>query len=90
VLQPCVSFNHQNTYDWYRSRIYKLGQDYDPKDRTSAFAKALEWGDRIPTGIIYQNSRPVYEKQFAAIKEMPLAKQALDPMQFEKLLDEFM
>jgi 2-oxoglutarate ferredoxin oxidoreductase subunit beta len=90
VLQPCVSFNRQNTYDWYRDRIYKLGQDYDPKDRTNAFTKALEWGDRIPTGIIYQTSRPIYEEQFAAIKETPLVKQTIDPMQFEKLLDEFM
>jgi len=90
VLQPCVSFNHQNTYDWYRERVYKLGQDYDPTNRINAFAKALEWGERIPTGVIYQKNRPVYEEQFAAIKEVPLVKQPLDPLQFEQLLNEFM
>ena len=89
VLQPCVSFNHQNTYDWYRERVYKLGQDYDPTNRINAFAKALEWGERIPTGVIYQNNRPVYEEQLAAIKGSPLVKQALDPLQFEQLLNEF-
>lgn len=90
VLQPCVSFNHQNTYDWYRERIYKLGQDYDPMDRVNAFDKALEWGERIPTGVIYRKMRPSYEEQLAAIKEEPLVKQPLDPMRFEQLLNEFM
>ena len=33
ILQPCVSFNHKNTFDWYRQRVYKLGEDYDPGDR---------------------------------------------------------
>ena len=90
VLQPCVSFNRQNTYDWYRKRVYKLEQEYDPTDRIGAFAKALEWGERIPTGVIYQNSRPVYEEQLSAIKKAPLVKQPLDPLQFEALLNEFM
>lgn len=90
VLQPCVSFNHQNTYDWYRERVYKLGQDYDPVDRINAFAKALEWGERIPTGVIYQKIRPSYEEQIAAIKEDTLVRQPLDPMRFEQLLNEFM
>jgi 2-oxoglutarate ferredoxin oxidoreductase subunit beta len=90
VLQPCVSFNHQNTYDWYRERVYKLGQDYDPTNRINAFTKALEWGERIPTGVIYQKNRPVYEEQLAAISEVPLVKQPLDPLQFEALLNELM
>ncbi len=91
VLQPCVSFNHQNTYDWYRKRLYKLGESgYDPADRMAAFAKALEWGERIPIGIIYRNNRPVYESQLHALKEMPLVKQKLEPGQFEELLDELL
>ena len=90
VLQPCVSFNHQNTYDWYRERVYKLGQDYDPTNRINAFAKALEWGERIPTGVIYRKNRPVYEEQLAAIKEIPLVKQPLAPLQIEALISELM
>jgi 2-oxoglutarate ferredoxin oxidoreductase subunit beta len=92
VLQPCVSFNHQNTYDWYRQRIYKLEEPgYDPTDRIAAFSKALEWGERIPTGIIYRNNQPVYESQLHALKDMPLVKQELlDPGQFGELLDELL
>jgi 2-oxoglutarate ferredoxin oxidoreductase subunit beta len=92
LLQPCPSFNHQNTYEWYRQRVYKLGEElgYDPSDRAAAFARALEWGERIPIGIIYRKERPAYEKQLHALKEMPLVKQKLDPMQFEELLDELL
>ena len=26
ILQPCVVFNHKNTYSWYRERVYKLAR----------------------------------------------------------------
>jgi 2-oxoglutarate ferredoxin oxidoreductase subunit beta len=91
ILQPCVSFNHKNTYQWYRERIYKLeDEEYDPSDKTGAFAKAQEWGDRIPIGLIYRQERLAYEEQLPALKEGPLVKQKIDPSQFEALLDEFM
>ena len=91
ILQPCVSFNHKNTYQWYRERVYKLeGQEYDPTNKLAAFTKAQEWGDRIPIGLIYRKERSVYEEQLPALKEMPLVKQKIDPLQFEALLDDFM
>jgi len=91
ILQPCVSFNHKNTYQWYRERVYKLEDErYDPSDKMTAFTKAQEWGDRIPIGLIYRTERLVYEEQLPVLKEMPLVKQKIDPLQFEALLDEFM
>ena len=43
ILQPCVTFNKKNTYDWYRERVYMLEDtDHDPSDRVAAFQKALE------------------------------------------------
>lgn len=91
VLQPCVTFNHVNTFQWYQQRVYKLENEsgYDPGNRITAFAKSLEWGERIPIGLIYKTDRLVYEEQLPALKEMPLVKQKLDPLQFESLLDEF-
>jgi 2-oxoglutarate ferredoxin oxidoreductase subunit beta len=91
ILQPCVSFNHRNTYQWYRERVYKLDDEgYDAGDKLAAFTKAQEWGDRIPIGLIYRKERPVYEEQLPALKEGLLVKQKIDPSQFEALLDEFM
>jgi 2-oxoglutarate ferredoxin oxidoreductase subunit beta len=91
ILQPCVSFNHRNTYQWYRERAYKLEEErgYDPGDKSAAFAKAQEWEERIPIGLIYRKERPVYEDGIPALKERPLVKQELTPSRFEELLDEF-
>jgi len=90
ILQPCVSFNHRNTFQWYRERVYKLeDESYDPADKMAALTKAQEWGDRIPIGLIYRSERPVYEEQVPALKKMALVKQKIDPLQFEALLDEF-
>lgn len=62
VMQPCVSFNKINTYDWYADRLYDVGESgsYDPKQLQTALSKALEWGDKIPMGIIYNSPDKTY------------------------------
>ncbi len=77
ILQPCVSFNKVNTYEWYRQRVYRLGPDHDPEDRAGAFVKALEWGERIPIGIIYRNNRRTFEERVTVIHDKPLVKQII-------------
>lgn len=91
ILQPCVTFNHKNTYDWYKERIYKLEEEYDyyPADKVAAFNKSLEWGDRIPTGIIYRHEVPSFEQQLPALIQGPLIGQKTDQNLLEGLLDEF-
>ncbi|MGP6207018.1 2-oxoacid:ferredoxin oxidoreductase subunit beta [Cuniculiplasma sp. SKW3] len=69
ILQPCPTYNNINTMEWYKERVYKLEDDntWNPvvtqenaseaEDKFSkAMLKAQEWGDKIPTGIFYQNS----------------------------------
>ncbi|MGQ9598423.1 MAG: 2-oxoacid:ferredoxin oxidoreductase subunit beta [Anaerolineae bacterium] len=94
VLQPCVTFNRKNTYDWYRERVYNLAESgHDPCDRVAAFQKALEWGDRIPLGVIYQTQRPTYEDQVTALQQGPLALRTLKKLSLqeaERLRAEFM
>jgi 2-oxoglutarate ferredoxin oxidoreductase subunit beta len=75
ILQPCVTFNKTNTYDWYKQRVYPLEAGYDPEDRAAAFTRALEWGDRIPIGVLYRNRRPPYEDRVPVIAERPLLRQ---------------
>jgi 2-oxoglutarate ferredoxin oxidoreductase subunit beta len=60
VLQPCVSFNKVNTFAWYKQRCYKLGDEHDPADFQAALAKALEFGDRIPLGVLWKSERPAF------------------------------
>lgn len=90
ILQPCVSFNHQNTYAWYRERIYKLESDgYKPDSKPDAFAKAQEWGGKIPIGIIYKENRATYEERVPALTRGTLIQRKPDMMLVEKLLSEF-
>ncbi|MFA6384289.1 MAG: thiamine pyrophosphate-dependent enzyme [Candidatus Omnitrophota bacterium] len=63
VLQPCVTFNKINTYEWYSKRVYKLDDAYNASDLASAFQKSLEWGDRIPIGILYNVLKQTYEQK---------------------------
>jgi 2-oxoglutarate ferredoxin oxidoreductase subunit beta len=89
ILQPCVIFNKINTYEWYRQRVYHIGPEYNPEDRMEAFKKALEWGDRIPVGIIYKNHRPILEERIPVIKNKPLVRQPFDGSQLKDTLKEF-
>jgi 2-oxoglutarate ferredoxin oxidoreductase subunit beta len=89
ILQPCVTFNRVNTYEWYSKRVYHLDPGYDPLDRVAAFAKALEWGERIPIGIIYRNSRPVYEERHPVLSAEPLVRRGFDIRKLEKTFQEY-
>ncbi len=89
ILQPCVTFNKVNTYEWYKQRVYHIEPDYDPNDRLAAFAKALEWGDRIPIGVIYRNQRPAFEERIPMIADTPLVQHAVDQPNIAGTLKEF-
>jgi 2-oxoglutarate ferredoxin oxidoreductase subunit beta len=69
ILQPCPTYNNVNTMEWYKERVYKLEDDkeWNPvvnqeniseadQKFSNAMLRAQEWGDRIPTGIFYQNA----------------------------------
>jgi 2-oxoglutarate ferredoxin oxidoreductase subunit beta len=96
VLQPCVTYNKVNTKEWYRLRIYKVEEEegYDPANREYAYRKAIEWGERIPVGVIYETSRPTYEDEVTVLKNGPLYRQPLHGPtmadDFEKTKREFM
>lgn len=75
VLQPCVSFNRVNTWQWYRERVYELiNEDHSPGDRQRAFHKCREWGARIPIGVLYRSSRSAYP---TALNPRPVDVKAL-------------
>jgi 2-oxoglutarate ferredoxin oxidoreductase subunit beta len=79
VLQPCVTFNHVNTFAWFRERVYDLKEaGHDPTDRARALEKAFEWGDRIPIGVIYRDDRRPLEDSVPALEHGPLVKQSLE------------
>ncbi|TAN62462.1 2-oxoacid:ferredoxin oxidoreductase subunit beta [bacterium] len=90
VLQWCVTFNKKNNFMWYKQRASKLGPDYDPHDKIKAFEKSLEWGDKIPVGILYKNGRPPYEEARGLMKDEPLAERPINPQGIKPILKEFL
>jgi len=73
ILQPCVSFNKVNTFAWYKERVYQLGGDHDPRDFGAAMERAMEFGERIPIGVIYENDRPPFGGRLPEAARGPLA-----------------
>lgn len=90
ILQPCVTFNHVYTYQWYRSRLYQLDHSgYQPNNRLAAIEKALEWGDKIPVGVFYEELIPTSEDHEPALSVGPLSHQPLGVADVDTLLSEF-
>lgn len=72
VLQPCVTFNHINTYGYFFQKSYQL-KDHNPADFQAAIAKTQEpMQEKFPIGIIYQVERPSYHEQVEQLKTGPL------------------
>jgi 2-oxoglutarate ferredoxin oxidoreductase subunit beta len=89
VLQPCVSFNHLNNFAWYKKRCYELPEDYDPADWETAMKTAMEWGERIPIGVIYTNDRPPFEDRFPVLAGGPLAGKDVDRTELANVLETY-
>ncbi len=98
-MQPCVTFNHKNTFAWFYERIYKIeNEGHDPHDKTKAFARAEEWPlkrplpegtkERVPTGIFYVEERPTWEDGIPQIAQTPLVKQSIEPIDINPLFEE--
>lgn len=93
VLSPCVTFNKEETYDWWREQTTDLAarEGYDASDRTQAFAM-LQETDSLVTGVIYKEERPSYEDELPNFDPNPLIDQDLSrPVaDRDKLLAPFM
>jgi 2-oxoglutarate ferredoxin oxidoreductase subunit beta len=66
IFSPCVTFNHDNTFAFFRPRIKRLEDEgHDPSDWKAACEKAMEWGDTIYTGLFYraEGKRSLDEKE---------------------------
>ncbi len=95
VFSPCVTFNKQNTYPWFRERVYRLeDKGHDATDFHAAMDRALEWGEKIPIGLFYRNPnpRPPLDTQDPGLQSGPLVSQppGLTKDQRAKLIAEFM
>jgi 2-oxoglutarate ferredoxin oxidoreductase subunit beta len=57
VFSPCVTYNKDNTYQWFNPRVKVLeDQGYEPTDFHKALDKGYQWGDEIPIGLIWKRT----------------------------------
>ena len=77
VFQPCVVFNKQNTYQWFKQNTYYLDGAHDKTDKMKALELALNT-EHMPLGVLYQEmGRPSYET-LVRKSVTPLYEQELD------------
>lgn len=90
ILQPCVTLNKQNTYEFFREKVYKLEEikGYDIMDKEQAWHYAGEWGNKIPIGIFYQENRLTYADELPQVKGEDLTAPA-QSVDVSKTLKEF-
>jgi 2-oxoglutarate ferredoxin oxidoreductase subunit beta len=86
ILQPCVSFNRLNTYDWYKERVRPLPEKYEPTYWEGAMQVAMKWGETIPVGVIYQNNRLPFRERLG---KRPLVGREVNREALDKILQSF-
>ena len=71
VFSPCVTYNKDNTYKWFRPRVKPLEDEgHDPTDFHKSMDKAYLWGDEIPIGLFWHRTDlPTLEEQEPVLDE---------------------
>ena len=79
VLSPCVTYNKQNTYQWFRERVSRLEDDnHNTQNLEQAMRRSQEWDANIPTGVFYESKRATYEDEDPSLQNGPLVKQPIE------------
>ena len=65
VFSPCVTYNKDNTYQWFRPRVKPLEDEgHDPTNFHKSMDKAYLWGEEIPIGLFWHRTDlPTLEEQ---------------------------
>jgi 2-oxoglutarate ferredoxin oxidoreductase subunit beta len=80
VLSPCLTFNHDNDFPFFKPRVRKLEDEgHDTSDWKAACEKAMEWGENIYTGVFLQ-----IEGQASLEEEEPVLEDG-GPLSFRPL-----
>ncbi|MBS3731551.1 MAG: 2-oxoacid ferredoxin oxidoreductase [Desulfobacterales bacterium] len=89
ILQVCVSFNHVNTYDWYRERVFDVNENgHRPGDLASAMKYAYPEDGRIPTGLIYRKETVPFTQRISRLNDGALLGQKYDADKVQALIEE--
>ncbi len=94
IFSPCVTFNHDNDYKFFKPRVKKLEDEgHDTSDWKTACEKAMMWGDTIYIGLFLQKEQPTLSQLEPVLEEGgPLAYRplGLSKEQGEKIIERMM
>jgi 2-oxoglutarate/2-oxoacid ferredoxin oxidoreductase subunit beta len=81
VFSPCVTYNKDNTYQFFNQRVKILEeQGHDPTNFQAAVEKGFIWGEEIPIGLFWKRTDlPSLEDQ------EPVLHDGQGPLAFRKL-----
>ncbi len=89
ILQPCVTFNKVNTYQWFKDHIEPIPDSHETADRMIALELAF-MTEKLPVGVLYVNedkltfeeALPVYDSS-----DEPLYNREVDREELRALID---
>jgi hypothetical protein len=78
MLQPCFTFNHDQTFNFYLKNTYNLQQDatYNAQHRETALMRSFEH-EKIPIGLFYQQTGVAPFHQTLSQLQTPLVQQSI-------------
>ena len=81
VFSPCVTYNKDNTYQWFNPRVKPLeDQGHDATDFHAALEKGYQWGDEIPIGLFWKKTN------LPSLEELePVLHDGNGPLAYRKL-----
>ncbi|MFQ5974244.1 MAG: thiamine pyrophosphate-dependent enzyme, partial [Alphaproteobacteria bacterium] len=70
VFSPCVTFNHDNDFPFFKPRVRRLEDEgHDASDWKTACEKAMVWGDTIYIGLFLERRAPTLGQQEPVLDE---------------------
>jgi 2-oxoglutarate ferredoxin oxidoreductase subunit beta len=81
VFSPCVTYNKDNTYQWFNPRVKILeDQGHNPADFNKAIERGYQWGDEIPIGLFWKRT------DLPSLEDLePVLHDGHGPLAFRKL-----
>jgi 2-oxoglutarate ferredoxin oxidoreductase subunit beta len=79
IFSPCVTYNHDNTVQWFRPRVKRLEDNaaYDASDWNAAMEQSQIWGEEIPIGKFFERTDvPTLHSLEPVLDSGPLVQQS--------------
>ena len=88
VFQPCVVFNKQNTFQWFKQNTYYLDEQHQKGDKLEALKIAFD-EEKLALGVLYQEApKATYENKIRHTTH-PLYTQTVEKNKLKELIQSY-